>query len=105
MNDIEFAHSVSPQLGNLYEQAKNLDASTPGYAVTFLRSFAEAFCETLVPNRDRALNLDRKIAYLRDRCLVDHRVLSPLRTLQKHGNVAAHPKAFDYISHDAAENA
>ncbi|AZP71390.1 hypothetical protein EJJ20_17005 [Pseudomonas poae] len=103
MNDIEFAHSVSPQLGNLYEQAKNLGASTPGYAVTFLRSFAESFCETLVPNMDRDLNLDRKIAYLRDRRLVDHRVLSPLRTLQKNGNVGAHPKAFSYASHDATE--
>lgn len=103
MNDIEFAHTVSPQLGDLYEQAKNLGASTPGYAVTFLRSFAGALCETLVPSMDRALNLDRKIAYLRDRRLVDHRVLNPLRTLQKHGNVAAHPKAFSYTSHDATE--
>lgn len=103
MNDIEFAHSVNPQLGNLYEQAKNLGASTPGYAVTFLRSFAEAFCETLVPNIDRDLNLDRKIAYLRDRRLVDHRALNPLRVLQKNGNVAAHPKAFSYTPHNATE--
>lgn len=103
MNDIEFAHSVNPQLGNLYEQAKNLGASTPGYAVTFLRSFAEAFCETLVPNMDRDLNLDRKIAHLRDRRLVDHKVLNPLRILQKNGNVAAHPKAFSYTPHDATE--
>ncbi|WP_025854656.1 SEC-C metal-binding domain-containing protein [Pseudomonas sp. CHM02] len=103
MNDIEFAHRVSPQLGNLYEQAKNLGASTPGYAVTFLRSFAEAFCETLVPTMDRDLNLDRKIACLRDRRLVDHRVLNPLRILQKNGNVAAHPKAFSYTPHDSTE--
>ena len=103
MNDIEFAHSVSPQLGDLYRQAKNLGASTPGYAVTFLRSFAGAFCETLVPNMNRDLNLDRKIAYLRDRQLVDHRVLNPLRILQKNGNVAAHPKAFSFTSHDFPE--
>lgn len=103
MNDVEFAHSVSPQLGDLYEQAKNLGISTPGYALTFLRTFAEIFCETLDPNLDGGQKLDRKIVSLRDRRLADHRVLASLRILQKHGNVAAHPKAFSFTSHDYTE--
>jgi TPR repeat protein len=100
MNDIEFAHSVSPELGDLYERAKNYSISTPGYALTLLRSFAEALCETLDPNMDQRQKLERKVASLRDRGIADHRVLAPLRILQRHGNVAAHPKAFSFTSYD-----
>lgn len=101
MNDIEFAHSVSPELGDLYERAKNYSISTPGYALTLLRSFAEALCETLDPNLDQRQKLERKVASLRDRGLADHRVLAPLRILQRHGNVAAHPKAFSFTSYES----
>lgn len=100
MNDIEFSHSVSPQLGDLYEHAKNLRHSTPGYALTLLRSFAGAFCEIVDPSIDQVQKLERKIARLRDKSLFDHKVLALLRTLQKHGNVAAHPQAFSFITHD-----
>ncbi|MBD8617265.1 SEC-C domain-containing protein [Pseudomonas putida] len=103
MNDIEFATCVGPELGDLYERAKGYGVSTPGYALTLLRSFAEAFCEAVDPSVGHGTKLERKIASLRDRRLIDHRVLSPLRLLQKHGNVAAHPKAFSFTSHDYAQ--
>lgn len=103
MNDIEFAHSVSPELGYLYEQAKNYSVSTPGYALTFLRGFAETVCETVDPSMADGRKLERKIVSLRDRRLADHGVLAPLRVLQKHGNVAAHPKAFSFTTHDYAQ--
>lgn len=103
MNDIEFAICVSPELGDLYGRAKGYGVSTPGYALTLLRSFAETFCEAVDPSVGQGAKLERKIASLRDRRLVDHRVLSPLRTLQKYGNVAAHPKAFSFTTHDYAQ--
>ncbi|MFP3848953.1 SEC-C metal-binding domain-containing protein [Pseudomonas sp. W5-01] len=103
MNDIEFAHGVSPNLGDLYERAAKYGVSAPGYALTLLRSFAETVCETLDPNMDRGKKLERKIARMRDTGLVDHTVLAPLRILQKHGNIAAHPKAFSFTTHDYAQ--
>lgn len=103
MNDIEFAQNVSLPLADLYEQAKNLGMSTPGYALTYLRAFAETFCEVIDSNIGSDLSLERKIASLRNRQLVDHRVLAHLRTLQKHGNVGAHPKAFGFTTHNYPE--
>lgn len=103
MNDIEFAHSVSPPLGDLYEQAKKLSATVPGYALTFLRTLAGTFCDTLDPNLEQFTKLERKITSLRNRGLVDPRVLPHLRTLQKHGNIAAHPRAFSFATYIYAE--
>lgn len=100
MNDIEFAHGASPHLGDLYERAKDYGVSAPGYALTLLRSFAETVCETLDPYMDQGMKLERKITRMRDTGLADHTVLAPLRVLQKHGNIAAHPKAFSFTTHD-----
>lgn len=96
MNDIEFAHSVSPDLGALYEQAKELAFTTPAHSLTFLRSFAVVFCETLNPNSKEEPNLNRKISTVLTGGLVSEKVLSRLRTLQNSGNKASHPEEYDW---------
>ena len=45
MNDVEFAHNLSPQLATHYEQAKDLSLTASAYALTFLRSVEAIFCE------------------------------------------------------------
>lgn len=100
MNDIEFAHSVSPRLGAVYEQAKELASTTPGHALTFLRSFAAIFCETLDPSTKGEPNLNRKIATLLTGGLTSEKVLAQLRTLQSSGNKAAHPEEYDWTTLD-----
>lgn len=100
MNDIEFAHSVSPQLGALYEQAKELAFTTPGHALTFLRSFAAIFCETLDPNTKGEQNLNRKIAIVLTGGLSSEKVMTCLRTLQNSGNKATHPEEYDWTTLD-----
>lgn len=100
MNDIEFAHSVSPRLGAVYEQAKELAPTTPGHALTFLRSFAAIFCETLDPSTKGEPNLNRKIATVLTGGLTSEKVLAQLRTLQNSGNKAAHPEEYDWTTLD-----
>ena len=100
MNDIEFAHSVSPQLGTLYEQAKEQAFTTPGHALTFLRSFAVIFCETLDPNTKEEKNLNRKIVRVLSGRLASENDLARLRTLQNSGNKAAHPEEYDWTTLD-----
>lgn len=100
MNDIEFAHRVSPQLGVLYEQAKELAPTTPGHALTFLRSFAVIFCETLDPNSRHEQTLSSKITSALTSGLASEKVLARLRLLQSSGNKAAHPEEYDWTTLD-----
>lgn len=96
MNDIEFAQSLSPELAALYVQAKELAFTTPAHALTFLRSFAAVFCETIEPSTNDESNLNRKIARVREGDQASTKVLSYLRTLQESGNKAAHPEQYDW---------
>ncbi|WP_417286427.1 SEC-C metal-binding domain-containing protein [Cobetia marina] len=100
MNDVDFALSVSPQLGELYRQAKDLAPITPGHALTFLRSFAVIFCETLDPNTKPEQNLNSRINSTLNSGLASEKVLARLRLLQSSGNKAAHPEEYDWTTLD-----
>ncbi|WP_426158125.1 SEC-C metal-binding domain-containing protein [Pseudomonas sp. TSRC2-2] len=99
MDDIEFAKGATPEIGRLYQAGKSFSVDTPIYALTYLRGLASAFCGYL-DKEFSAVGLDAKIKSLDDRRLLKPAALRSLRTLQKTGNIAAHPEDFQFEEHD-----
>lgn len=100
MNDVEFAHNLSPQLATHYEQAKDLSLTAPAYALTFLRSFAAIFCEMVELGTVGEKNLNVKIKLVRDGKHGTAKVVEQLRILQASGNQAVHPEEYDWTTLD-----
>lgn len=99
MDDIELAIGASPEIGKLYKAAKSFSRHTPILTLTSLRGLGNVFCTIL--DRDLiGLLLDKKIKSLGDRGMLKPAARRSLRTLQHHGNIAAHPESFAYEDHD-----
>ncbi|MDU4251933.1 SEC-C metal-binding domain-containing protein [Pseudomonas sp.] len=100
MDDIQFAFTVSDRIGRLYQNAKQFSADMPVLALPYLRGLASALCDSL----DREFRtddlLEGKIKSLDSRGLLRPPMRRNLRTLQRSGNIAAHPEAFDFETHD-----
>lgn len=99
MDDIELATGASAEIGKLYKAAKSFSRDTPILALTSLRGLGNVFCNIF----DRSLSgvlLDKKIKSLGDRGMLKPAARRSLRTLQRHGNIAAHPEIFAYEDHD-----
>lgn len=100
MDDVEFAFTASDKIGRLYRDGKSFSIDTPTLALSHLRGLASAFCDTL--DRDFAANerLEAKIKSLDYRNLLRPEARRNLRTLQRNGNVAAHPESFSFEAND-----
>lgn len=100
MDDIEFALGASSDLGSLYRSAKSFSVDAPGHALLFLRGLAVKFCGALDSEFTERHTLEDRIRGL-ERCgLLKAPPLRHLRTLQRNGNISAHPEQFAHESHD-----
>lgn len=102
MDDIEFAKGATPEIWRLYQAGKSFSVDTPMQALTHLRGLASAFCHCL-DKEFSGVGLDAKIKSLDDRRLLKPSALRSLRTLQRTGNIAAHPEDFQFEEHDFHE--
>ncbi|HFH3921553.1 SEC-C metal-binding domain-containing protein [Pseudomonas aeruginosa] len=100
MDDIQFAFSASDRIGRLYQDAKQFSVDTPVLALPYLRGLASAFCDSLDREFGADDLLEGKIKSLDTRGLLRPPMRRNLRTLQRNGNIAAHPEAFDFETHD-----
>lgn len=96
MDDIELAMSAGAEIGRLYREGKSFSEDTPVLALSFLRGFAVAYCNTL--DRDsQSDSLAEKIKKLYSNRLLDYRWIKLLKTLQINGNKAAHPESYEFV--------
>lgn len=102
MDDIEFAKGATPEIFRLYQAGKSFSVDTPMQALTHLRGLASAFCHCL-DKEFSGVGLDAKIKSLDDRRLLKPTAHRALRTLQRTGNIAAHPEDFQFEEHDFHE--
>lgn len=100
MDDIQFAFTASDRIGRLYQDAKLFSVDTPKLTLPYLRGLAHAFCDSLDREFGADDLLESKIKSLDCRGLLRPAVRRNLRTLQRSGNIAAHPESFDFETHD-----
>lgn len=94
MNDLEFAHRVSPRIGELYAQAKRSLLLYPEHSLGRLRGLANLCCDLL---RGERLThwpeaLDEKIDALVRARRINPPTRAILHDLRRWGNAAAHPE-------------
>ncbi|WP_417539877.1 SEC-C metal-binding domain-containing protein [Marinobacter sp.] len=100
MDDIQFAFSVSDKLGKLYRDAKTFSDQVPALTLTHLRGLAYAVCDMLDRDTSDNVFLAKRIKNLESTGVLKASGIHQLRTLLKHGNIAAHPEAFNHETHD-----
>ena len=100
MDDIQFAFSVSPKFGQLYQQAKAFSSSAPALSLAHLRGLAYSVCKSLDREFSATDSLAARIKSLDQRGMLNPSMIRHLRILQQSGNKAAHPESYDYETHD-----
>lgn len=100
MDDIQFAFNVSDEIGRLYTVSKRYSVDMPIHSLTYLRGLASTFCDCLDNEFSSSERLESKIKSLESRGMLSATARRHLRTLQRNGNIAAHPESFSFEEQD-----
>lgn len=94
MNDLEFAHRVTPRIGEMYAEAKRSRRLFPAHTLTQTRGIANLFCEILRDETvsDWPVGLERKIGTLVNARRINNETRRLLQQLRRWGNTGAHPE-------------
>lgn len=97
MTDLEFATAISPQIGDLYAQAKAYRTLAPRASLVLTRSVGAECCDRIAEINSRALSkretIDSRIKELRDLRLINEPVRQLLHAIRVNGNQGAHPES------------
>lgn len=98
MNDIDFAFTISDDIGMFYKVAKENHSELPSYSLAQLRALCHLVCDIFSNEYEArsvsAKGLESKIYDLFKARLIDGKTKDNLHQLRRNGNVGAHPEKF-----------
>ena len=106
VDDIAFAFSISPEIGELYKSAKEYSVDLPDYSLGRLRGLAQHVCNLIAQTNDitfsEGSNLMKKIDGLVRKKLIAQGEEELLHALREDGNCGVHPEKYYLSTHEWA---